>query len=134
MAYGKHLILDMYGCNPKNFNREKITNWLVKLCEMIDMEREDLYFWNYDGVPPEELPAEKHLLGTSAVQFITTSNIVIHTLELVGEAYIDIFSCKNFDQNKAAYFTTTFFEADTFDTYLRRRGVKSECKNIKFME
>ena len=84
---------------------------MIAICEAIDMEREDLHFWDYDGVPKDELPSEAHLLGTSAVQFITTSNIVIHTLDLLKAVYINIFSCKPFETEIAERVTKEWFGA-----------------------
>ena len=59
---------------------------------------------------PEECQTEPHLKGTTAVQFIMTSNIVIHTLDLMGNVYINIFSCKEFDPEDAAEFTAKWFK------------------------
>ena len=81
--YGFELILDMHGCDVSTFTRKSIENFMIALCEEIKMQREDLHFWDYDGVPESERPTQTHLLGVSAVQFISTSNIVIHTLELL---------------------------------------------------
>ena len=39
-----------------------------------------------------------------------TSNITIHTLDLMGNVYLNIFSCKDFDAKKAADFSRKFFE------------------------
>ena len=80
--YGFELILDLHGCDVSKFNRKSIEGYMVAVCEAIGMVREDLHFWDYEGMPEEEIPKDSHLLGTSAVQFISTSNIVIHTLNL----------------------------------------------------
>ena len=130
MGYGKELILDLYGCNPNTFTRESITAWLEMLCERIDMEREDLHFWDYEGYPEEKAKAPKHLVGTSGVQFITTSCIVIHTLDLVGEAYINVFTCKDFDAEKARECTAQWFGATHSDEQVINRGGRSKCMNI----
>lgn len=127
--YGKELLLDLYGCDTDKFNRESITKWLKQLCELIDMTREDLHFWDYDGVPKEEIPYDKpHLVGTSAVQFIRTSNIIIHTIDVFGECYIDIFSCKEYDEKVAEDFTAKWFKANKVQTHLMIRGEHTQCK------
>ncbi len=77
---------------------------------MIDMERCELFWWDDYGLPEEEKQTQPHLKGTSAVQFIMTSNITIHTLDLMGNVYLNIFSCKDFDTKKAADFSRKFFE------------------------
>ena len=109
--YGYELILDLHGCDASKFIRQSIEEYMVTICEAIGMEREDLHFWDYDGVPEEERPTEAHLLGTSAVQFISTSNIVIHTLELLKAAYINVFSCKKYDTEVAEKITKEWFGA-----------------------
>lgn len=113
--YGKELILDLYDCNSDKFTRKHIKEYFIKLCDLIEMEREDLHFWDYDGVLEEDLPTEAHLLGTSAVQFIKTSNIVIHTLNITRTAYLNIFSCKDFDENIAKDFSKSWFEGEVLN-------------------
>ncbi|MDP7601621.1 MAG: S-adenosylmethionine decarboxylase, partial [Rhodospirillales bacterium] len=49
--------------------------------------------------------------GTSAVQFILTSTIVIHTLDQLKAIYINIFSCKVYDPKVAEDFTVEWFGA-----------------------
>ena len=109
--YGFELILDLHSCDAGKFTRKSIEEYMVAICEAIGMEREDLHFWDYEGVPAEDLPKEAHLLGTSAVQFITTSNIVIHTLDLLRAVYINIFTCKEFDEKVAEQITKEWFGA-----------------------
>jgi len=110
--YGYELIMDLHGCDVSKFNRESIEGYMETVCEAIGMVREDLHFWDYEGLPVEERPKEPHLLGTSAVQFITTSNITIHTLELLSAAYVNIFSCKPFDEEVAEEITKKWFGAN----------------------
>lgn len=131
MAYGPELILDLYGCDVSKFNRRSIKEWLKQLCELIDMTRADLHWWDYKGVPQEDIPYDQpHLVGTSAVQFITTSDIVIHTLDMVGECYINIFTCKDLNVAKALEFTKEWFGAKDEDHQLVVRGHRSKCNNI----
>ncbi|MFH1615094.1 MAG: S-adenosylmethionine decarboxylase [Planctomycetota bacterium] len=110
-VYGFELIIDLHGCDVSTFNRKSLEGYFKKLCKAIDMQREDLHFWDYEGVPQNELPEEAHLLGTSAVQFITTSNIVIHALDLLKAVYINIFSCKKFSVKVAEQITKEWFGA-----------------------
>ena len=107
--YGKELILDLHECDSTTFTRESITDYFTELCELIDMEACDLHFWDDVGVPEDEKQTDPHTTGTSAIQFILTSNITIHTLDLMGCAYVNIFSCKEFDATVAQEFTQTWF-------------------------
>ena len=108
-AYGQELILDLHGCDASRFTRSAIEQFCKELCELIDMERCDLHFWDDVGVPEEERQTDPKTKGTSAVQFILTSTIVIHTLDLMKTAYINVFSCRAFDTDEAAEFTATWF-------------------------
>jgi len=108
-TYGKELILDLYHCDSSTFTRKSIRNFFKMLCDRIDMERCDLHWWDDLHTPEEEKQTEPHLVGTSAIQFIKTSNITIHTLDILKQAYINIFSCKEFDEKDAELFTTKWF-------------------------
>ena len=100
--YGKELILDIHNCDISLFNRVDLERFVKRLCNLIDMEREDLYFWDYPEEEKKNLPA--HLKGTSVVQFIRTSDIVIHTLDDLRKVFINLFSCKPFNDEEASLF------------------------------
>jgi len=109
--YGKELILDLSSCNVETFTRESIGNYFDKLCELIDMQAEDRYFWDDEGLPSEECQTNPKTCGISAVQFILTSTIVIHSLTKLGKVYINIFSCKDFNVDDVCEFTVKWFGA-----------------------
>jgi len=103
------LVLDLHNCDPNTFTRESIKEFFKQLCEKIDMVRCELYWWDDFETPEGEKETEPHLVGTSAVQFIMTSNITIHTLDLLGKVFLNIFSCKYFDTAKATAFAAVWF-------------------------
>lgn len=111
--YGMELILDLHGCDASTFSRVSIRRFFHGLCERIDMEPCRLCWWNDHGLPSEECQTEPHLKGTSAVQFILTSNIVIHTLDALEKVYLNIFSCKEFDADVAKNFAEEWFQGKT---------------------
>lgn len=119
--YGKELILDIHNCNPATFNRKSIRNYFRELCNLIDMERCKLCWWDDHGVPPEEQETEPHIKGTTAIQFIKTSNITIHTLDLMKNVYLNIFSCKDFDANTVKRFSEKWFEGKIIKSHLIER-------------
>ena len=121
-SYGKELILDLWSCDPATFTRESIKNFFVVLCEKIDMVREDLHFWDDVGVPLELRETEPHVKGTSAIQFIRTSNITIHTLDLMEAVYLNIFSCKSFDEDDAARLSADWFKGKIHYSKVVARG------------
>lgn len=119
--YGKELILDIHNCDPTTFTRKSIQNYFKELCVLINMERCKLCWWDYYGVPPEEQEIEPHLKGTTAIQFISTSNITIHTLDLLQNVYVNIFSCKEFDADMAGKFTEEWFKGKVVNSHVIER-------------
>ncbi len=121
-AYGYELVLDLYNCEPSMFNRESINAFFDELCDVISMEKCEVHFWDDVDVPPDEQQTEPHTKGTSAVCFILTSTIVIHTLDVLETVYVNIFSCKDYDANIAAEFTRKWFRGEIRNsTFIERR-------------
>lgn len=114
MPYGYELILDIHNCNEAKFTRNDIEEYFEILCDLIGMQRENLHFWDYED-EEEYKKAPSHLQGTSAVQFIKTSSIVIHALDMLKVIFIDIFSCKEFDYQTAKLFSEDWFEGDVIN-------------------
>jgi len=119
--YGKELILDLHECNPSTFNRKSIRNYFKELCDLIEMERCELYWWDDYGVSLEEQQTEPHMKGTSAIQFISTSNITIHTLDLLENVYLNVFSCKEFDSDVVKKFSEDWFKGKTVNFQVIKR-------------
>ncbi len=119
--YGFELIMDLHGCNGSRFNRESLDEYFGKLCKAIDMKKCERYFWDDVGLPEEEKQTSPHTKGTSAVQFILTSTIVVHTLDLLKVVYVNIFSCKSFDEKAAEQITKEWFGAKESRTHFIER-------------
>lgn len=122
-TYGKELILDLHDCNSSRFTRNSITGFFIRTCDIIKMERDKqaLHWWDDLDTPEEEKETEPHLKGTTAVQFIKTSNITIHTLDILKQVYINIFSCKDFDEQVAAAFSANWFEGKIAQSAILKR-------------
>lgn len=119
--YGFELLMDLHGCDTSKFNRESLDRYFEKLCKAIDMQRCERYWWDDVGVPEEEEQTSPHTKGTSAVQFILTSTIVVHTLDLLKSVYVNIFSCKSFDKEVAEQITKEWFSAKESRTHFIER-------------
>ena len=106
VTFGWELILDLYECDREKISSEReIRRFARELCGVIDMKSygEPLtpYFGEY----------QEHTKGYSLLQFIETSSILGHFSESTGSAYINIFSCKQYDYDLAEEFTKEFFGA-----------------------
>lgn len=119
--YGYSSVLDVVECDSGTFTRESIERFMIELCDTIDMEREDLHFWDYEGDPEGYAAAPTHLRGVSAVQFIKTSSIVIHTLDDLRVVFIDLFSCKEYDPHVVKALVESHFKGEvlSFKTFAR---------------
>ena len=120
-SYGKELILDLHECDVTKFNKMSIDKFFVELAELTDMELCARHWWTMDDCPPEwkDIP---HLNGISAVQFISTSNFTIHTLTDLKAVYLNIFTCKDFDEKKTVHFAREYFNGTvvTCETIVRK--------------
>jgi S-adenosylmethionine/arginine decarboxylase-like enzyme len=102
--WGQLLSLDLSDCEPSFMNNpKKLKEFSKKICKEIDM----VPF----GKPIVHRFGEGTLEGYSMMQFIMTSSITVHLDEINNRAFIDIFSCKKFDANKAKNFCKNFFRA-----------------------
>ena len=103
--WGQHLVLDLNGC-PKELlaDPDNIMKWTKELVEAIDMVA-------YGEPVLEHFATHSHeAAGYTLLQMIETSNIAAHFAENVGQAYIDVFSCKCFDEQIAIEVSKKFFE------------------------
>ncbi len=119
--YGYELIMDLHGCDASKFNRTSLDNYFEEVCKAIDMKRCELHFWDDVGLPEEEKQTSPHTKGTSAVQFILTSTIVVHTLDILGTVYVNIFTCKPFERKVAEELTKEWFGANGCRTHFIER-------------
>ena len=103
--FGWHLIMDIYDCNHKIKMCSDIKIFVKKLCRILKMKA-------YGPCVVEHFGHSNDMTsGYSAYQLIETSNISCHFSEKYGTAFIDVFSCKQFDQIKAMKYVVTFFGA-----------------------
>ena len=107
--YGFELILDVHKCDSNTFTRQSLEQYFDELCDLIEMEKCEVHFWDDIGVPLHEQQTAAHTKGTSAVCFILTSSIVVHTLDLLDALYVNVFSCKPFSPEQARAFTESYF-------------------------
>jgi S-adenosylmethionine decarboxylase len=115
-TFGMEVILDLYDCNLETIrSKEKLQEYTRELCQVIGMTPYGAPFAERFGLN------EAKTAGYSIVQLIETSSITGHFSEEWNSAYINIFSCKEFDPKQAAEFSKDFFEADRVESTLQIR-------------
>lgn len=105
-VFGYELIMDLSGCDRKILSsKKKLQEYVDKLCKLIKMEKFGKTLLPYFGENQE------FTKGYSLVQLIETSSITGHFSDLWDKAYINLFSCKEFNPSVAKRFTRQFFRA-----------------------
>jgi S-adenosylmethionine decarboxylase len=116
-GYGPHLMLDLNGCNQKTLDDlEACFKLLSELPGMVGMTAiTQPYVFRYDSVVPDDA-------GITGVVIIAESHISLHTYPKKHFAFVDLFSCKPFDVEKAKSHIIRFFESTSPMTYVQERG------------
>jgi len=121
-SWGLLTSIDLFNCNSATIrDGEKIKDYIIKLCKLIDMKR-------FGDPVIVRFGQDIRVSGYSAVQLIETSCISGHFAEDSDSVYIDIFSCKFYDQEKAVNFTKEFFQSENvkFNIILRGENISSK--------
>lgn len=115
--WGQHLILDLNGCPREHLtSADNIRGWVKELITVIDMKA--------FGEPMLEHFASHSFdaAGFTLLQLIETSNISAHFAENLGQVYIDVFSCKRFDDEAAIGVCKKYFVPSQLNRHSLERG------------
>jgi S-adenosylmethionine/arginine decarboxylase-like enzyme len=94
---------DIYDCDPDTIrDAEKIREFVVKLCELIEMKR-------FGDTQVIHFGEDERVAGYSMVQLIETSLISAHFANLTNTVYLDVFSCKPYDPAVVEEYARQFF-------------------------
>ena len=105
-VFGYELVMDLFDCDKKIISsKKKLQEYTDKLCKLIKMKKYGKTLLPYFG------EKEEFTKGYSLVQLIETSSITGHFSEHWKTAYINIFSCKEYNSDIAKEFTKKFFKA-----------------------
>jgi S-adenosylmethionine/arginine decarboxylase-like enzyme len=114
-AWGLSAIIDLFGCDSKKVRDiDYLKNFSYALCKEIDMVPY--------GKPNVKRFGAGSLEGNSMLQFIQTSSITVHCDEEYNRVFVDIFSCKSFNAEKAEFFCKEYFEAKESLMVIHDRG------------
>ena len=114
---GNHLVLDCYGCDRSKINNKKIISDMLKeLPELISMKKiSKPHVMEYKA---EQEPES----GITGFVLLAESHISIHTYPKKGYFAFDIFSCKEFDTEKAINYVNAKFSAKRIKKEIIKRG------------
>lgn len=116
--WGQHLVLDFDGCPHSLLScKDNIIKWTKELVEAIDMVA-------YGEPQLEHFATHSHeAAGYTMLQLIETSCIAAHFAENIGQVYIDVFSCKQFDNDVAIEVCKKYFEPTKINHTTLTRGI-----------
>jgi S-adenosylmethionine/arginine decarboxylase-like enzyme len=107
--------IDIYDCAPDIIrDADKIKEFVVRLCELIEMKR-------YGETLVVHFGEEERVAGFSMVQLIETSLISAHFANLTNTVYLDVFSCKPYDMKIVEQFSKRFFRGKRTITNIKYR-------------
>jgi S-adenosylmethionine decarboxylase len=117
-VFGPHLIIDGSRCNTRNLaDRILVEQVLNDYPAAIGMTKiGGPYMFEYQAPDPA-------YSGVSGLVVIAESHIAIHTFPELDYFTMDIFSCKNFDHEKAIEYIRTAFDVQEMDRMLVQRGL-----------
>ncbi len=123
--FGPHLTIDASDCNIRKLTDVSVVyDILNKLPTFMGMTKMTLPYvvkWKDKWAKTE---------GISGFVMIAESHISIHTFPEENYVFIDVFSCKNFDTDKAAEFIIKAFEAKKSEKNVVKRGLDFPRKEI----
>jgi S-adenosylmethionine decarboxylase len=130
--FGPHLTLDAVGC-PKELlmDLDRLAKFLDKLPESIGMTKiMPPYVFRYCGLVEEDA-------GISGVVLLAESHASCHFFEHKETAFLDIFSCKDFDVQKAIAEFSAIYKPVRTEHRLFSRGrefPRSESRSTQIIE
>ena len=116
--WGQHLILDIGDCNERISQQESIHAFVVELVDAIDMVAYGDPVIQYFATHSQEAA------GYSLVQLIETSAITAHFSDHNKDAYLDVFSCKSFDEERVVQVVNKHFEPQSIYSLSLHREAK----------
>lgn len=123
-SYGKELLLDLRHCPSARMSRQNIYAFMQGACHKMGTEACDFHFWDDAHLPPDEQETDPKRSGISAVQFLMASSIVIHTLDLREEVYVNAFSCDDFDPDIVIAWALECFGGSVVGRRVVTRGIE----------
>lgn len=122
--WGYHLILNCSRCIPFNIrSQQNISAFSKHLVQKIKMVPY--------GEPQIVMFGTGNKKGYTLVQLIETSNITAHFVEETDDLFLDVFSCKEFEEKDVIKMVDDYFSPMNVESnFLKRRAPFPEDLNL----
>jgi len=120
MAFGYHLMIDMYDCKGEALSSISLTyEFLEKLAEALKMRKQSppFLFRSDEKAFPDKA-------GLSGWLPLIESGIQIHTIEPARFVSLDVYSCRLFDKATILDFASETFKPSEVEHEFIQRGKK----------
>jgi S-adenosylmethionine decarboxylase len=116
-GFGSHLMIDGHHADKSKLeDKDFIHSVLEQLPVQLDMNKVmPVHVVDVSGSHPEDA-------GITGVVIVAESHIAIHTFPEKRFVSLDVFSCKEFDTQKAISSLVEAFQIGRFETHLINRG------------
>jgi S-adenosylmethionine/arginine decarboxylase-like enzyme len=116
--WGYHLSADFANCDKRKISDadyiKEFTKALVETIQMVPYgEPQVVHFAAHD----------LSKAGYTLTQLIETSNICAHFVDITGEAYLDVFSCKQFSEDFVIDLFFEWFNPSNAHSSIVERGI-----------
>ena len=113
VPWGMLAAIDLHGCDRARLaDPDTIRRFVPAVIEAIGMQAHGPLALDRFG--------DAELEGWSAMQFIETSSITVHADEVYCRCFVDVFSCRRFDPDRAAAIAARHFGGEPAVTVLSR--------------
>ena len=117
-SWGIHLMVNCKSCDIKRIDdKENILSFVKNLVKNIKMKAVGDPIISYAAV------GDKEKEGYSVLQLIETSSITGHFVHSNGNAYIDVFSCKEYDKKQVLKEIYKYFRPKAMQLFLIYRDI-----------
>ncbi len=115
VGWGVEAQIDLAGCDGETIrDKALIEEFVIQLCDLIGMKR-------FGPCTVVHFGEDERIAGFSFTQLIETSLVSGHLANATNAAYINVFSCKEFDPKMVEDFCVAFFKAVDVTTTVNYR-------------
>lgn len=115
-SWGQFTCIDLHNCKPEiTTDTEQVATFNEEICSHISAAR-------YGDPILKDYGDNEETRGITFAQLIETSLVQGHFINGSRKAFVDLFSCKQFDSRNAAKYAADFFGAESYSTATVLRG------------
>ena len=125
MPFGKHLIIDGYGCNSNCITNKDYLQAFINVLVIDKLKMKKMGETTFIYFEDNEFNRERDIIGYSIIQVISLSSITLHINEISKTFYLDIFTCGDLNKEEIKDFVYSYLKPKGFNSRLLNRDAYS---------